>query len=142
MRMPAFVFAAAALTYAPAAFAQALQVEGHYSAPAAAASAVPRVDLDVIVLDNPTGTVAARTATAQGSCTGTVAGIGQLVGRTLTFTPYERAGTRDRCRIRVEFDAQWRHATLRASDCGEHHGAACGWEGQAVTKVDHPAPPR
>lgn len=60
--------------------------------------------LDLIALDSETGVIAASTTIAQGSCSGSVAGVGKVVKNALTFSPYTKLDKDDACVITVTFD--------------------------------------
>lgn len=116
------------LAVSPYALAQYTNVEGSYSAPIG-------VSLQVIVLDSQKGDVAATTTVVQGACSGTVAGLGKVAGRKMTFTPFTKEENGDACVITVEFDKSFKRARIKGDSCMVYSGAACGWEGATITKA-------
>jgi hypothetical protein len=111
----------------PYGFAQYANVEGNYSS-------TNGVSLQVIVLDIEKGDVAATTTVVQGACSGTVAGLGKVVGRKMTFTPFAKEANGEACTITVEFDKPFKRGKIKGDSCMVYSGTACGWEGSAVTK--------
>jgi hypothetical protein len=91
--------------------------------------------LDLIALDSESGVIAATTTVVQGSCSGSVAGVGKVVKNVLTFSPYTKVDKDDACVITVTFDKNKNTATAQGSSCSMHSGAACGWEGDTVRRV-------
>ena len=115
------------LSISTLAFSQYTQTEGYYSGQGAS--------LRIVVFDISKGVVAASTGVTQGSCAGSIAGMGQFVGRTLTITPYEKYEQAPNCKIKVVFDQKCQHAKIDTDgDCAYYSGAACTWEGQTVAK--------
>lgn len=91
--------------------------------------------LDLIALDSELGVIAATTTVAQGSCSGSVSGVGKVVQNVLTFSPYTKVDKDDACVITVTFDKNRNAAKVDGSACSMHSGAACGWEGDTVRRV-------
>jgi hypothetical protein len=110
-----------------AANAQYANVEGHFRSQA--------TSLDLIALDSESGVIAATTTVVQGSCSGSVAGVGKVVKNVLTFSPYTKVDKDDVCVITVTFDKQKNTAKVEGASCSMHSGAACGWEGDIVHRV-------
>ena len=88
----------------------------------------------MIVLDSQKGDIAATTTVVQGACSGTVAGLGKVAGRKMTFTPFTKEENGEACTITVEFDKPFKHGKIKGESCLVYSGAACGWEGGTVTK--------
>jgi hypothetical protein len=104
-----------------AANAQYANVEGQFRSPS--------TTLDLIALDSESGVIAATTTVVQGSCSGSVAGIGKVVKNVLTFSPYVKVDKDDACVMTVTFDKDKNTAKIKGSSCTAYSGAACGWEG-------------
>lgn len=115
------------LTTSTAANAQYANVEGQFRSQA--------TSLDLIALDSESGVIAATTTVVQGSCSGSVAGVGKVVKNVLTFSPYTKVEKDDACVITVTFDKQKKTAKVEGASCSMHSGAACGWEGDIVRRV-------
>lgn len=111
-----------------AANAQYANVDGRFRSQA--------TSLDLIALDSESGVIAASTTVVQGSCSGTVAGVGKVVKNVLTFSPYSKVDKDDACVITVTFDNKKNTAKVEGSSCAMHSGAACGWEGDTVRRVN------
>lgn len=94
----------------------------------------PTTRLQLLVLDGRTGVLAASSTVVQGGCSGSISGIGQMVGTVLTFVPYVAEEGGERCQVTVNFNAAFTSATISEEGCSAYHGAACGWEGQSVHK--------
>ena len=107
--------------------AQFANVEGRFRSQA--------TSLDLIALDSESGVLAATTTVVQGSCSGSVAGVGKVVENVLTFSPYTTLDKDDACVITVTFDKNKNIARVQGSSCSMHSGAACGWEGDTVRRV-------
>lgn len=91
--------------------------------------------LTIILLDDEKGDVAASTTVVQGSCSGSITGLGQVKGKKLTFTPYMKADSKKTCVVSVEFNNSFASGEIVASDgCHYYSGASCGWEGDVVKK--------
>jgi hypothetical protein len=110
-----------------AAHAQYANVEGQFRSPS--------ISLDLIALDSEAGVIAASTTVVQGSCAGSVAGIGKVVKNVLTFSPYVKAEKDDACVMTVTFDKNKDTATIKGTACMAYSGAACGWEGGTVRRA-------
>ena len=108
--------------------AQYANVEGWFRSPS--------TSLDLIALDSATGVIAASTTVVQGSCSGSVAGVGKVVKSVLTFSPYAKIDSEDACVITVTFDPKRNAAKVEGSSCMKHSGAACGWEGDTVRRAN------
>ena len=121
-----FVSITAALGLCPSAWAQYRQVEGTYTSPA--------LEVRVILLDADRGIAAARAEVVSGSCSGSIAGIGEVRGRILTITPYEKTEGGESCRLELEFDRPWKQVKATGYGCQVFSGAACGFEGQSARK--------
>jgi hypothetical protein len=106
--------------------AQFMQAEGEFSS--------PTVSLTVILLDSEKGVVAAKTEVVSGSCSGSVSGIGNIKGHTLTFSPYVKEEDAQDCKITATFDPAWKQVKIQSQGCSSYSGAECGWEGQAAAK--------
>jgi hypothetical protein len=91
--------------------------------------------LDLIALDSELGVIAATSTVVQGSCSGSVAGVGKVIKNVLTFSPYMKVDKDDACVITVTFDKNRNTAKVQGSSCSMHSGAACGWEGDTVHRV-------
>lgn len=91
--------------------------------------------LDLIALDTEAGVIAASTTVVMGACSGTVAGVGKISGRELTFSPYVTFEKSDACVIKVAFDKKFNAAKISAVGCTAYSGAACGWEGDTIKRV-------
>lgn len=91
--------------------------------------------LHLIILNKSEGVVAASTVVTQGACSGRISGIGKMVDNTVTlsaYTPQEEGG---QCNMTIEFNSSFTNAKITEGDgCSFFHGAACGWEGQTVSK--------
>jgi len=111
-----------------AASAQYANVEGRFRSQA--------TSLDLIALDSESGVIAASTTVVQGSCSGSVAGVGKVVKNVLTFSPYTKVDKDDACVITVTFDKKKDTAKVEGESCSMHSGAACGWEGDTVRRVN------
>ncbi|MES2907951.1 MAG: hypothetical protein V4688_02205 [Pseudomonadota bacterium] len=116
----------AGLFISSAAFAQFMRVEGEFIS--------PTVSGQIILLDPEKGIVAAKTEVVSGSCSGTVSGIGQIKGHTLTFSPYVKAEGAVECLITMSFDPTWKQVKILGQGCSSYSGGACGWEGQTATR--------
>lgn len=125
MIKPIFIFFL--LFSSAAANAQYANVEGQFRSQA--------TSLDLIVLDVGTGVIAATTTVVQGSCSGSVAGVGKVVKNVLTFSPYTKIYKGDACVITVTFDKQKNTAKVEGAACSMHSGEACGWEGDVVRRM-------
>lgn len=110
-----------------AANAQYANVEGRFRS--------QTTSLDLIALDSESGVIAATTTVVQGSCSGSVAGVGKVVKDVLTFSPYTKFDKNDACVITVSFDKQKSTAKVEGDSCSNHSGTACGWEGDTVRRV-------
>ena len=112
--------------------AQYANVEGQFRSPS--------TSLDLIALDSEAGVIAATTTVVQGSCSGSVAGVGKVVKNVPTFSPYVKAEKNDACVFTVTFDKNKDTATVKGKSCMAYSGAACGWEGDTVrrAKVSQP----
>lgn len=110
-----------------AANAQYANVEGQFRS--------QTTSLDLIALNVESGVIAATTTVVQGSCSGSVAGVGKVVKNVLTFSPYTKVDKEDACVITVTFDKQKNTAKVEGAACSMHSGAACGWEGDTVRRV-------
>jgi hypothetical protein len=108
------------------AWAQFRQVEGTYTSPV--------LEVRVILLDGERGVAAASVEVNSGSCSGSISGIGELHGRTLTIAPYEKVSGGDACRLDLEFDKAWKQVKATGRQCQVFSGAACGFEGQSARK--------
>lgn len=117
-----------------AASAQYANVEGRFRSQA--------TSLDLIALDSESGIIAASTTVVQGSCSGSVAGVGKVINNVLTFSPYTKVDKDDACVISVTFDKKKRTAKVEGASCSMHSGAACGWEGDTVSRVNERQPRR
>jgi len=93
--------------------------------------------LHVILLNDDDGVVAASTTTVGGrDCSGTVAGLGKLIGQKI-IVPLNEDG--NKCDIIIEFDKTFTRAKITEKGvCDPYHGAACGWEGQTLKKLKEP----
>jgi hypothetical protein len=112
---------------ATAAHAQYANVDGQFRSQS--------TSLDLIAFDSKSGVIAASTTVTQGSCSGSVAGIGKVVKNVLTFSPYTKVDKDDACVITVTFDKKMNTAKVHGAGCMSHSGAACGWEGDTVRRV-------
>lgn len=110
-----------------AANAQYADIEGQFRSQA--------TSLDLIVLNSESGAIEATTTVGQGSCSGSVAGVGKVVKNVLTFSPYRKTDKDGACVITVTFDQQKNTAKVEGASCSMHSGAACGWEGDIVRRV-------
>lgn len=59
-----------------------------------------------------------------------------VVKNVLTFSPYTKIDSEDVCVITVTFDAKKNTAKVEGSSCMRHSGAACGWEGDILRRVN------
>ena len=108
-----------------------LQIEGDYDN--------KNLSLRTLVLDWDSQQIAAQTEVSIGPCSGSVAGIGTLVGNTLRFKQYKPAEGGEACVITVKFGASGKTASITEGDgCAAYHGASCGWEGQSINKTRSP----
>jgi hypothetical protein len=121
-----FFSIAAALCLCPPAWAQYRQIQGTYASPA--------LQVRVILLDDDRGVVAASAEVVSGSCSGSIAGIGEIRGRILTVTPYQKTEGGGSCRLELEFDRTWKQVKGTGYECQVFSGAACGFEGQSARK--------
>lgn len=122
-----FLACFAAIAVIPAAHAQYMLAEGVFTSKTA--------ELKTIVLDVEKGVVAASATVAQGSCSGTIAGIGTMNDTTLLIKPYVKAEGGEQCVLQAKFDANWERVKIaEGKGCAAYHGAACGWEGQTVKR--------
>jgi hypothetical protein len=108
------------------AWAQFRQIEGAYASPA--------LEVRVILLDGERGVAAASVEVVSGSCSGSISGIGDVHGRTLTITPYEKVSGGESCQLDLEFDTAWKQVKATGRQCQVFSGAACGFEGQSARK--------
>jgi hypothetical protein len=106
---------------------QYMQLDGSYTSPV--------LEVRVLLLDDERGVAAASATVVSGACSGTVAGTGQVRGRTLTITPYKKIEGGESCRLELEFDASWKQVKAMGRDCRMFSGAACGFEGQTARKT-------
>lgn len=90
-----------------------------------------------VILLNDDGVVAASTTTVGGGGgSGSVAGLGKLIGQKM-IVPLNEDG--NKCDIIVEFDKTFTRAKITENGvCYPYHGAACGWEGQTLKKLKEP----
>lgn len=89
--------------------------------------------LELINLDSESGVIAASAFVGlPGGCSGTVAGIGKMVGNVLEFKPYKKEEGSEDCTITVKFNKKHNKATIEEGNCGPYHGMGCGWEGQTI----------
>ena len=109
------------------AFAQYAKVDGQFRS--------KNTSLDLIALDSESGVIAASTTVTQGSCSGSVAGVGKVVKNVLQFSPYTKGDRSDTCVIKVTFEKGWNAAKIEADGCMRHSGASCGWEGDVVRRA-------
>jgi hypothetical protein len=109
-------------------WAQFARAEGTYSSRASSAR--------VILLDGEKGVAAASVQVLSGACSGSVAGIGEIRGRLLTITPYEKIPGEESCKIELAFDGAWRNVKITGQGCQAYSGAACGFEGQTAARRD------
>lgn len=109
------------------AHAQYMAAEGVFSSDS--------LGLQVILLDEEKGIVAAATSIVIGSCSGSISGVGKISGRSLTFAPYKKLEQGETCSITAEFDKTWNRVRVtEGKGCSPYHGASCGWEGQVAAK--------
>src|SRR3569832_2304521 len=93
------------------------------------------LEIHVVLLDASKGVAAASVAVSQGSCSGSVAGIGAIDAKKLTFAPYNKVQREEACSVSIEFDSQWRQVKVTDNgQCVLYHGASCSWTGQGASK--------
>ncbi|MFS2023472.1 hypothetical protein [Massilia sp. CT11-137] len=108
-------------------YAQYMLAEGDFSS--------KTTELKTIVLDGEKGVVAASATVTQGSCSGTISGIGTMNDTTLVIKPYVKAEGGEQCVLQAKFDANWERVKItEGKGCAAYHGAACSWEGQTVKR--------
>jgi hypothetical protein len=91
--------------------------------------------LTTILLDRGKGVIAASAKVGQGSCSGSLSGIGTIKEHTVRIEPYEKYPGSEQCTLEITFSPDWKKARLvERGGCSAYHGAGCGWEGQAVKK--------
>lgn len=91
--------------------------------------------LQVVLLDPEKGVAAASASLSEGACSGTVAGIGNITSKKLTFAPYIKMAGGESCSVTVEWDAKWHKAKVTDNgSCAPYHGSGCSWASQSVTK--------
>src|SRR5262249_37292255 len=89
----------------------------------------------ILLLGDEKGVARVGAGISQGSCSGTISGIGNIASRKLTFAPYVKEPGGESCTMTVEFDSQWRKVKVTSNGgCAPYHGASCGWEGQEAVK--------
>jgi len=125
--IPRLLCGALLLTCTVAAHAQYANIDGQFRSSS--------TSLDLIALDTEKGVVAASSSVTQGSCSGTVAGVGTMKGDTLAIRPYRKTEPDDACVIRITFAPNRNSASIKGEGCSSHAGAACGWEGDTVRRV-------
>ncbi|MBB3117705.1 hypothetical protein [Pseudoduganella violacea] len=106
------------------AHAQFMQAEAVFSSKS--------VRLKTLLLDPEKGIVAASATVTQGACSGHIAGIGKINGRTLLLEPYVKAESHEQCVLQVSFDQKWTKGKVEGKNCAAYLGTSCGWEGQEV----------
>lgn len=121
------IFSCLFLSASVTANAQYANVDGQFRSPS--------TSLDLIALDSQAGVIAASTTVAQGSCSGSVSGVGKIVKDVLTFSPYTKIDNDDASIITVTFDKKKNTAKVEGASCMMHSGAACGWEGDTVRRI-------
>lgn len=122
------IFSCLLLLTSVTANAQYANVDGQFRSPS--------TSLDLIALDSQAGVIAASTTVVQGSCSGSVSGVGKIVKDVLTFSPFTKIDDDDACVITVTFDEKKNSAKVKGASCMMHSGAACGWEGDTVRRVN------
>jgi hypothetical protein len=120
-----FLTALGLLIYSTAS-AQFARVEGVYAS--------STVSAHILLLDRIKGVVAASSEVIGGTCSGSVAGIGQVKGRVLTYSPYVKEPSGEQCVMTLIFDATWKQVKIAGENCSYYSGAGCGWENQVATK--------
>lgn len=115
------------VAFCTSASAQYANVEGKFRSSS--------TSLDLIALDSETGVIAASTTVVMGACSGTVAGIGKISGKELTFSPYVKIDKNDACVVKVAFDKKFNSAKITAEGCAAYSGTACGWEGDTIKRA-------
>ena len=117
------------MTAASSAHAQYMLAEGNFES--------ETTELRTILLDKHKGIVAASAVVAQGSCSGTIAGIGTIKDRMLVIKPYVKVEGGEQCVLQAKFDAKWERVQLfEGKGCSAYHGAACALEGQTVKRKE------
>ena len=107
--------------------AQFMRAQGAFSSSSA--------ELTTILLDEEKGVLAAAAQVVQGSCSGTLAGIGTIKGKTVRIEPYTKLPGGERCILEITFSPDWKKAKLvEGESCSAYHGVSCGWEGQEVKR--------
>jgi hypothetical protein len=106
--------------------AQFVRVEGEYLS--------STVSARILLLDPHKGVVAASSEIAVGACSGSVAGIGQINGHVLTYSPYVKKSGGENCIMTLTFDSAWKQVKIAGENCSFYSGASCGWESQVAKK--------
>lgn len=126
MKRSVLVFLFASVTMSSS-HAQFMRVEGAFASKS--------VELKTLILDPEKGVVAASTTVTEGACSGSIAGIGKMNGKTLLIEPYVKAEGGEQCVLQVSFDPKWSRAKVtEGKGCVPYHGAACSWEGQELKR--------
>jgi len=95
-----------------------------------------QLEVRVVLLDRETGAAAASATLTQGSCSASLAGLGQLRRRTLELTPYVKQPDGESCRLVLNFDDKWsRVSATTQGNCTPYGGAACEWAGQSAART-------
>lgn len=105
--------------------AQFMQAEGEFSSKS--------VRIKTLLLDPEKGIVAASATVTEGTCSGHLAGIGKMNGRTLLLEPYVKAEGGEQCVLQISFDLKWsKSKVVEGKHCTAYHGVSCAWEGQEL----------
>lgn len=108
----------------------AFPIEGEYSG-----KGEGELSVRTIVLNNEKGIVAVSAFTGlPNGCSGTIAGIGNFVGDTLTFNSYVKEEGSESCVVNITFDKNRKSAKMFEKDCSALHGTACAFAGKLGKK--------
>jgi hypothetical protein len=119
-----------ALFIGASAHAQYALAEGKFASSA--------MSITVLLLDADKGVAAASVVVSQGSCSGSISGIGEIVSRRLSISSYQKIPEGERCQVVLEYDRQWKRILVSDNGaCSAYQGASCSWRGQmAVRRPD------
>ncbi|HEY8880105.1 MAG TPA: hypothetical protein VIN03_21215 [Roseateles sp.] len=113
------------------AFAQYARSEGVFVS--------PQLTVRTVLLDRSQGVAAASITVAMDGCSGSIAGMGSLANRQLSFSSYEKTPGGAFCKVSITFDREWKKVQVSDNgQCTAFHGAACSWDQQTATRLKEP----
>lgn len=93
------------------------------------------LDLQLIWLDDESATAAVSATLSQGSCSGSLAGLGRMSQRRLVIEPYRKLPQGEDCRLVLDFDARWNEVrSSTQGHCAPYAGAACEFAAQTARR--------